>query len=325
MKSSDQEGVSSWQAGLSSGSDIRPAMWFIGLGLLLAVAPLLAFPSFLMKVLCFAIFAGSFNLLLGYSGLMSFGQAAFFGTASYVCAYGLKHWNFSPEMAMLSATMVAALLGFVFGAIAIRREGIYFAMVTLALAQLVYFVCVQTPGFTGGEDGIQAVPRGALFGRIDLHSDQRLYYFSALIFLVCLAFTYRVINSPFGEVLKAIRENEGRATSLGYKTAHYKLIAFTIAAGLAGLAGALKAVAFQSATLTDVHWTMSGEPVLMTIVGGLGSLCGPLVGALVLISVETYLVELGAWVLAIQGTLFVVCVMVFQGGVLGTILPMRRP
>ncbi len=291
----------------------------IGLGLFLLVAPFLFYPVFVMKVLCFALFALAFNLLLGFGGLLSFGHAAYFGMASYVCAYAAKSWGFNPEFAILLGTLVAALLGAAFGALAIRRQGIYFAMITLALAQMVFFFSLQTPKFTGGEDGIQAVPRGRLFSLIDLTDDRTLYYLVAAIFMAGLLLIYRIIHSPFGQVCKAIRDNEPRAISLGYRANQYKLAVFVLSAALAGLAGSTKAIVFQLASLTDVHWTMSGEVVLMTLVGGLGTVFGPIIGALVVITMESYLAHLGAWVTVVQGLIFVACVLLFREGIVGVI------
>ena len=299
---------------------------FIGLAALLLVAPLVLYPVFLMKVLCFGLFASAFNLLLGYGGLLSFGHAAYFGMASYVCAYTAKVWGLTPELAILLGTATAALLGLVFGSLAIRRQGIYFAMVTLALAQMVFFFSLQAPRFTGGEDGIQAVPRGHLFGVISLADDRTLYYVVAAIFFGGILLIYRVIHSPFGQVLKAIRDNEPRAISLGYRTNHYKLMVFVLSATLAGLGGATKAIVFQLASLTDVHWTMSGEVVLMTLVGGMGTVFGPIVGALVIVTMENYLATLGAWVTVIQGVIFVICVLLFREGIVGVIgRSLKRP
>ncbi|MDU0342654.1 branched-chain amino acid ABC transporter permease [Bosea sp. ZW T0_25] len=291
----------------------------IGIAIALVIAPFVAYPVFVMKVLCFALFALAFNLLLGYGGLLSFGHAAYFGMASYVCAYAAKHWGFNPEFAILAGTGVAAILGLVFGSLAIRRQGIYFAMITLALAQMVFFFSLQTPRFTGGEDGIQAVPRGKLFGVINLADDRTLYWVVALIFMAGLLAFYRIIHSPFGQVCKAIRDNEPRAISLGYRANQYKLAVFVLSAMLAGLAGSTKAIVFQLASLTDVHWSMSGEVVLMTLVGGLGTIFGPIVGALVIVSMQNFLATLGAWVTVIQGVIFVLCVLLFREGILGVI------
>ena len=291
---------------------------FVGLALFLAAAPLVFYPVFLMKVMCFGLFACAFNLLLGYGGLLSFGHAAYFGMASYVAAYTAKVYGVTPEVAILLGTAAAALLGLVFGALAIRRQGIYFSMITLALAQMVYFFSLQVP-FTGGEDGIQAVPRGNLFGVFSLVDDRALYWLVLAVFLGGILLIYRIIHSPFGQVLKAIRDNEPRAISLGYRVNQYKLAVFVLSATLAGMAGATKALVFQLASLTDVHWTMSGEVVLMTLVGGMGTVFGPIVGALVIIFMETYLADLGAWVTVIQGLVFVVCVLLFREGVIGAV------
>jgi branched-chain amino acid transport system permease protein len=286
------------------------------MALAFAIAPAFVYPVFLMKALCFALFACAFNLLIGYVGLLSFGHALFFGWASYVSAYTAKAWGFDPALAILSGTAVAGVLGLVAGFIAIRRQGIYFAMITLALAQMMYFFAVQAP-FTGGEDGIQAVPRGRLFGIVDLSQQTNMYFFVLALFLACFLLIYRIIHSPFGEVLKAIRENEPRAVSLGYKTNRYKLLAFVLSATLAGVAGATKAIVFQLASLTDVHWGMSGEVVLMTLVGGLGTVFGPVVGALAIITMENYLAQTGQWVTVIQGAVFVVVVLLFRRGIVG--------
>ena len=280
------------------------------------VAPAIVYPVFLMKVLCFALFACAFNLLIGYAGLLSFGHALYFGWAAYVCAYAAKSWHLSPELAILIGTLLAAGLGLVAGAVAIRRQGIYFAMITLALAQMMYFFAVEAP-FTGGEDGIQAVPRGFLFGVFNLSQQATMYVFVFAVFLAGFLFIYRIIHSPFGEVLKAIRENEPRAISLGYKTERYKLVAFVLSATLAGVAGATKALVFQLASLTDVHWSMSGEVVLMTLVGGLGTVFGPVVGAFIIVAMENYLAEFGQWVTVIQGVVFVTCVLLFRRGIVG--------
>ncbi|MFE3835660.1 branched-chain amino acid ABC transporter permease [Pseudogemmobacter sonorensis] len=292
---------------------------FAGLLVLLVVAPFVAYPIFLMKVMCYALFALAFNLLLGYGGLLSFGHAAYFGLASYVCAWLLKTHGVPPEIAVLCAVGASALLGLIFGAIAIRRQGIYFAMVTLALAQMIYFFALQATGFTGGEDGIQSVRRGWLFGLFDLSSDRVLYAAVAAVFFGSTALIYRVIHSPFGQVCKAIRDNEARAISLGYDANRYKLMVFVLSAGFAGLAGSLKAIVFQIAALPDVHWSMSGEVVLMTLVGGLATVFGPIVGALVIVSMQNYLAEFGAWVTIIQGAIFLVCVMTFREGIVGRI------
>ena len=283
----------------------------------LAVAPHVGiYPVFLMKALCFALFACAFNLLIGYGGLLSFGHAMFLGTAGYVSAHAAKVWGVPPELAILAGTAAAALLGVVTGALAIRRQGIYFAMITLALAQMIYFFCLQAP-FTHGEDGIQAVPRGKLFGVIDLADTLTMYYFVLAVFLGGFLLILRVIHSPFGNVLKAIRENEARAISLGYDAERYKLLAFVLSATLSGLAGATKAIVFQLASLTDVYWTMSGEVVLMTLLGGMGTIFGPVVGAFAIIGLENYLAGFGQWVTVITGTIFVVCVLAFRRGIVG--------
>jgi branched-chain amino acid transport system permease protein len=278
--------------------------------------PFVVYPVFLMKALCFALFACAFNLLIGYAGLLSFGHAAYLGSAGYVTAHAAKVWGWSPELAILLGTATAALLGLAVGALAIRRQGIYFAMITLALAQMFFFLCLQAP-FTHGEDGIQAVPRGMLLGFLDLRNTLVMYYVVLAIFLGGFLLIYRTIHSPFGQVLKAVRENEPRALSLGYQADRYKLIAFVLSAGLAGLAGGTKAIVFQLASLTDVHWTMSGEVVLMTLLGGLGTVFGPVVGAVIVIGLETYLAQLGAWVTVVQGIIFVLCVLAFRRGVVG--------
>ena len=279
-------------------------------------APAVIYPVFLMKVMCFALFACAFNLLLGYSGLLSFGHAMFLGMAGYTAAHAAKVWGFNPEFAILAGTAVSCALGFLSGLIAIRRQGIYFAMITLALAQMIYFFCVQAP-FTHGEDGIQAVPRGHLFGLFDLADVKAMYVTVFVIFFSGFLLIYRVIHSPFGQVLKAIRENEARATSLGYNTDRYKLLAYVLSATLSGLAGATNALVFQLAALNAVYWTMSGEVVLMTLVGGMGTVFGPVAGALVVLAMENYLAQLGAWVTIVQGAIFVVCVLTFRRGIVG--------
>jgi branched-chain amino acid transport system permease protein len=287
--------------------------------------PFVVYPVFLMKALCFALFACAFNLLIGYAGLLSFGHAAYLGSAGYVTAHAAKVWGWPPELAILLGTAAAALLGLAIGALAIRRQGIYFAMITLALAQMLFFFCLQAP-FTHGEDGIQAVPRGMLFGFLDLRNTLVMYYVVLAIFLGGFLLIYRTIHSPFGQVLKAVRENEPRALSLGYEADRYKLIAFVLSAGLSGLAGGTKAIVFQLASLTDVHWTMSGEVVLMTLLGGLGTVFGPVVGAVIVIGLETYLAQLGAWVTVVQGIIFVICVLAFRRGVVGELARLiRRP
>ncbi|MDF3074698.1 MAG: branched-chain amino acid transporter permease [Alphaproteobacteria bacterium] len=282
------------------------------------LAPFVVYPVFLMKALCFAIFACAFNLLIGYVGLLSFGHAAYFGGSAYIAAHVAKVWGWPIELAILSGVAVAAILGLMFGALAIRRQGIYFAMVTLALAQMVFFLAVQAK-FTGGEDGIQAVPRKVLFGFIDISNEFTFYYVVLVIFLAAFALIYRIVHSPFGQVLKAIRENEPRTISLGYRVNHYKLLAFVLSASLAGLAGSTKVFVTQLASLTDVQWQMSGEVVLMTLVGGLGTLFGPVVGAFVVITMQNYLSGFGEWVLVIQGVIFVIVVLSFRRGIVGEI------
>jgi len=289
----------------------------------LVVAPFFLYPLFLMQALCFALFACAFNLLIGYVGLLSFGHALYFGWASYLSAYAAKVWGFPPELAILTGAATGAALGLIAGSLAIRRQGIYFAMITLALAQMMYFFALQAK-FTGGEDGIQGVPRGKLFGLIDLSSHNAMYVLVLVIFLACFLFIHRIINSPFGEVLKAIRENEPRAISLGYKTDRYKLVAFVLSATLAGLAGATKAIAIGLASLSDVQWQMSGEVVLMTLVGGLGTIFGPVVGAAIIVAMQTQLVSFGQWVTIIQGVIFVACVLLFRRGVVGELAARLR-
>jgi branched-chain amino acid transport system permease protein len=289
---------------------------FVVMVALLVAAPYFVYPVFLMKALCFALFACAFNLLIGYVGLLSFGHAAILGTAGYAAAHSAKVWGFPPELAIGFSVVVAAALGLVIGALAIRSRGIYFANITLAFAQMVFFFSVQAP-FTHGEDGIQAVPRGILFGVLDLKSPLAMYFTVLAVFVLGFLVVYRTIHSPFGQVLKAVRENEPRAISLGYKAEHYKLLAFVLSATLSGLAGGTKAIVFQLASLTDVHWTMSGEVVLMTLLGGLGTVFGPVVGAFVLVTLEHYLAQLGSWVTIIQGFIFVVCVLTFRRGIVG--------
>jgi branched-chain amino acid transport system permease protein len=292
----------------------------IGAGVL---APLVVYPVFLMKVLCFALFACAFNLLIGYVGLLSFGHAMFFGFAAYISGYTVKVLGWPTEVGILAGTAVAGGLGLVAGSIAIRRQGIYFAMVTLALAQMVFFFCVQAK-FTGGEDGIQAIPRRPLLGILDIRNDFVFYYVVLAIFAVGFLIIYRTIHSPFGQVLKAIRENEARAISLGYAVDRFKLIAFVLSASLAGLAGATKAIVFQLASLTDVAWQMSGEVVLMTLVGGMGTVFGPIVGAGIIVTMQNYLAGFGEWVLVIQGAIFVITVLLFRRGVVGELIALGR-
>jgi len=289
----------------------------------LVVAPFFVYPMFLMQALCFALFACAFNLLIGYGGLLSFGHALYFGWASYLAAHSAKVWGFSPELAILTGTLTACVLGIVAGSLAIRRQGIYFAMITLALAQMMFFFALQMK-FTGGEDGIQGVPRGKILGLIDLSNQTNMYITVVVIFLAGFLLIYRIIHSPFGEVLKAIRENEARAISLGYKTDRYKLLAFVLSATLAGLAGSTKAIVVQIASLTDVDWPMSGEVVLIALVGGLGTVFGPVVGAFIVIAMQNYLAQVGQWVTVIQGVIFVICVLAFRRGVVGEIAHLLR-
>ena len=291
---------------------------FVALLALGLMAPFVLYPVFLMKVLCFALFACAFNLLLGFGGLLSFGHAAYFGSASYIAAHGAKVWGLTPELAILAGVLTATLLGLAIGSLAIRRQGIYFAMVTLAFAQMVFFFSLQAP-FTGGEDGIQAVPRGNLFGLISIRSDFTLYFVVLAIVFAALLLIYRIIHSPFGQVLKAIRDNEPRAVSLGYRVNRYKLTVFVLSAALSGLAGGTKAIVFQLASLTDVYWTMSGEVVLMTLLGGMGTVFGPIVGAAIIVTMQNYLATFGAWVTIIQGVIFVLGVLLFREGVVGVL------
>jgi branched-chain amino acid transport system permease protein len=306
-------------SGASAGNGTRAtAITTVAMIALFAVAPAVVYPVFLMNVLCMGLFACAFNLLIGFGGLLSFGHAMFLGMAGYASAHAAKVWGLSPELAIAVGTATSTLMGVVAGMLAIRRQGIYFAMITLALAQMVYFFCLQAP-FTHGEDGIQAVPRGRLFGLLDLNNIWALYYVVLTIFTGGFLLIYRIVHSPFGQVLKAIRENEPRAISLGYDADRYKLLAFVLSAGLAGLAGATKAIVFQLASLTDVHWTMSGEVVLMTLLGGMGTIFGPVVGALVIVGLQNYLAPLGQWVTVITGAIFVVCVLAFRRGIVGEV------
>lgn len=316
-----------------------PLLWLFLL-VVLSLAPSLgAYPVFVMKVLCLALFASAFNLLLGYTGLLSFGHAALFGGAGYVAGYAIKHWNVSTELSLLLGMAIAAVLGLVMGLLAIRRQGIYFAMITLALAQMVFFLCLQVPQ-TGGEDGLQGIPRGSLFGVFDLSSDDRFYFFVVLIFVAAMALITRIVNSPFGQILRAIKENESRAISLGYSTDNVKLLAFVLSATLAGLAGSLKALALGFETLTDVHWSMSGAVILMTLVGGMATLSGPGIGALVIVVLENKLGEIGAtlarwtgieWFLSlgesvtiVTGLIFILCVLAFRNGIVGAVVEWAR-
>ena len=282
------------------------------------VAPAVVYPIFLMKALCFALFASAFNLLLGFTGLLSFGHAMFLGTAGYICGHAVKVLGFPTELGILAGVAASALLGYVVGALAIRRQGIYFAMITLAFSQMLYFVYLQAP-FTGGEDGLQGIPRQTLLGIVNLDSDIAMYYFTYAIVLLGLWLIYRTVHSPFGQVLKAIRENEPRALSLGYDVDKYKLLAFVISAALSGLAGATKALVFKFETLGDVHWSMSGEVVLMTLLGGMGTILGPTVGAFIVLILQNYLAWLEGWVTVITGVIFVICVLAFRRGVVGEI------
>jgi branched-chain amino acid transport system permease protein len=287
--------------------------------LVVLVAPWVVYPVFAMKALCFALFACAFNLLLGYAGLLSFGHALFFGGASYASAHAALVWGWPPELAVLFSMVVGAALGLLVGLIAIRRQGIYFAMITLALAQMFYFYCLRAD-FTGGENGIQAVPRG------HFENKYAMYYFVAAVFLAGFLLIYRIIHSPFGQVLKAIRENEPRAISLGYKADRYKVLAFVLSASLAALAGGTKAIVFQLASLTDVHWGMSGEVILMTLIGGMGTVFGPVVGAVFFTTIENYLSQTGSWVLVAEGAIFVICVLAFRRGMFGELSRLlKRP
>lgn len=288
----------------------------------LVLAPFFFYPIFLMKILCFALFAAAFNLLLGYTGLLSFGHAAFFGGAAYATAHAVKVWNWTPETGVLAGVAAAAVLGLAIGALAIRRQGIYFSMITLALSQMVFFFCLQAP-FTGGEDGIQGVPRGRFLGLVDLADPIAMYFFVLGTFLLGLFAVYRIVHSPFGTILRAIRENEPRAVSLGYSVSAYKLGAFVMSASLAGLAGGTKALVFQFATLTDVTWQMSGEVILMTLLGGIGTLLGPVIGAGLVVSIQNSLATSAFPVTVITGVIFMVCVLVFRRGIVGEFLASR--
>jgi branched-chain amino acid transport system permease protein len=291
---------------------------YAALLVLALLAPMLGlYPVFVMKLLCFAILACAFNLLLGFTGLLSFGHAAFFGSATYITGWFIKSQHFTPELGIAAGVIGAGLIGLVVGLVAIRRQGIYFAMITMALAQIVYFVCLQAP-FTGGEDGLQGVPRGALFGLLPLASDTAMYYLVVAVFVASFLAISRIVHSPFGQVLKMIRENEVRAISLGYQVDRYKLLAFVLSAALAGLAGSLKTLIMGFATLSDVHWTMSGEVILMTLLGGVGTFFGPVMGAGIVISLQDTLADkVGSWVNVIIGVIFVLCVLAFRKGVVG--------
>lgn len=307
-------------------SGLSPKVWLV-LAVFGIILPFIVYPNYAMELLCFGLFASAFNLLIGFGGLLSFGHAAFFGGAAYVAGHAMKVWGLTPEISILLATLCAAVLGVLFGLIAIRRQGIYFAMVTLALAQIVFFLCLQAP-FTGGEDGLQGIPKGHAFGFIDLSTTFQvggqskplvLYYFVLSIFAAGMWLIYRTVNSPFGQVLKAVRENEPRAVSLGYRVERYKLAVFVMSAGLAGLAGATKSLANGLASLTDVSWHMSGEVVLMTLLGGMGTILGPIVGAVTVLTLHHSLASLGSWVTVIIGSIFVICVLAFRRGVVGEI------
>ena len=296
---------------------LSPLAYALGFVLLL-IAPNFVYPVLMMEILCYAIFACAFNLLLGHTGLLSFGHAAFYGTATYTTAHALKIWGMPTLLGIATGTAAATLLGLVMGLLAIRRQGIYFAMITLALAQMVFFFSLQVP-FTHGEDGIQAVPRGSLFGLIDLNNTFNMYCFVLAIFVLGFGAIYRIIHSPFGQILQAIRENEERVVSLGYDASKFKLRAFVLSAALSGMAGGTKDILFQLASLTDVHWTMSGDVVLMTLIGGMGTIFGPVLGAAVVVSMQNYLAELGSWVTVVQGAIFVVVVLMFRRGIVGEI------
>jgi branched-chain amino acid transport system permease protein len=289
---------------------------FVVMLVLIVVSPFVLYPVFLMRVLTAALFACAFNLMLGYVGLLSFGHAAFFGMGSYVAAWTMKNWHVDASIAIVFGGLTGAALGLVLGYLAIRRSGIYFAMITLALAQMVYFFCLEA-SFTGGEDGIQQVPRGYMLGFLDLSNDMTMYWVVAAVFLGGFLLVHRIIHSPFGQVLKGIRENEPRATSLGYRTDDYKLIAFVLSCMIAGVAGGTKALVFGIATLTDVHYSTSGEVVLTTLLGGLGTVFGPAMGAVVVTAMENYLAQFGAWVTVTQGVIFMVCVLAFRRGIIG--------
>ena len=300
------------------GADRTHIVLFVVLAAVTLAAPYFVYPVFLMKALCFALFACAYNLLLGYGGLLSFGHALFFGSASYVSAHAAKEWGLSTELCILVGTAYAAMLGVIVGWLAIRRHGIYFAMITLALAQMMYFFYLQAP-FTHGEDGIQGVPRNALFGVAPMSDNLTFYYVVLAIFFAGFLLIYRIIHSPFGQVVKTIRENEQRAISLGYRVEQYKLMTFALSATLAGLAGATKALVFGIASLTDVFWAMSGEVILMTLIGGLGTVFGPIVGATFVVALQDYLADYGSLVTIIQGVIFVICVLVFRRGFVGEI------
>ncbi|CAN5838018.1 branched-chain amino acid ABC transporter permease [soil metagenome] len=301
----------------------RVVLW-IFMGLLL-VAPFIGlYPVFLMKALCYAIFACAFNLLLGYTGLLSFGHAAYLGAAAYATGWLVRSAHLSPELGVLAGTLIAAACGLVIGSIAIRRQGIYFAMVTLAMAQMLYFLFLQAP-FTGGEDGLQGVPRGRLFGLLSLADDKVLYYVVLAVFVAVFLFIVRIVHSPYGQVLKAIRENEPRAISLGYDVDRYKLLAFVLSTGIAGLAGSMKTLVLGFATLNDAHWSISGEVILMTLLGGMGTFAGPVIGAFTIIGLQDFLADqVGSWINVIIGVIFVVCVVAFRKGFVGELLAWQQ-
>jgi branched-chain amino acid transport system permease protein len=322
-KVSDTASESSMQAALRITRRSRIALW-IGLAILVAAPYIGLYPVFMMKALCFAIFACAFNLLLGYTGLLSFGHAAFLGAAAYATGWLVRSAHFPPELGVIAGTAIAALCGLVIGMIAIRRQGIYFAMVTLAMAQMIYFVFLQAP-FTGGEDGLQGVPRGKLFGLLSLQSDKVLYYVVLAVFVAVFLFIVRIVHSPYGQVLKAIRENEPRAVSLGYDVDRFKLLAFVLSTALAGLAGSMKTLVLGFASLTDAHWSLSGEVILMTLLGGMGTCAGPVVGAFTIIGLQDFLSDrVGSWINVIIGVIFVICVVAFRRGFVGELLAWQQ-
>lgn len=316
-----QQGAQTVPQGRARGWTLVARWGYWPLLALAVAAPVLGiYPVFAMKLMCFALFACGFNLLLGYTGLLSFGHAAFFGLAAYVSGWLAKNAGWTPELAMIAGTAIGALLGAVVGFLAIRRRGIYFSMITLGLAQMVFFLCLQAP-FTGGEDGLQGVPRGALLGLVSLESDTAMYYFVLAVFVACFLAIRRIVASPFGQVLRMIRESEPRAISLGYRVEQFKWMAFVLSAGLAGLAGALKGMVMGFVTLTDAHWTMSGEVILMSLLGGVGTLLGPVLGAGIVVSLQNLLADrVGAWVSVIIGVTFMACVLAFRKGVVGEVL-----
>ena len=320
---SDAARPSAAAAKLADERRVHRTAFFVMLAVLV-LAPAVVYPVFMMKVMCFALFACAFNLLLGFTGLLSFGHAAFFGTAGYAAGHAMKVWGFTPEVGLAFGMLTSAVIGWLVGSLAIRRQGIYFAMVTLALAQMIYFFMLQAP-FTGGEDGLQGVPRGKLLGVVDLSEDIVLYYFVVAVFAFGFWLIYRTIHSPFGQVLKAIRENEPRAISLGYDVDRYKLVAFILSAALSGLAGATKTLVLGFETLTDVHWHISGEVVLMTLLGGLGTVFGPVVGATVIVALQNELADkVGSWVQVIMGAIFVICVLAFRRGIVGELAALLK-